>query len=147
MITIEEIKKAMSEMIEPLLKQKVVKIEKAADEAERKALFVVLEPEVVDEHGDIYSAKEVEKAMLNFNKHSMKANLFHMVETQDAEIQQSYTAPSDMYIGEKLVQKGTWLQSWYFPETEIGEKLWQGVVSGEFNGVSINAMAATEELQ
>lgn len=146
MLTIEEIKKAMSEMIEPLLKQKVVKIEKAANEAERKALFVVLEPEVVDEHGDIYSAQEVEKAMLNFNKHSMKANLFHMVETQDAEIQQSYTAPSDMYIGEKLVQKGTWLQSWYFPETEVGEKLWQGVVSGEFNGVSINAMAETQEL-
>ena len=146
MLTIEEVKKAVSELIEPLFKQQVVKIEKATNEVERKALFVVLEPEVVDEHGDIYSAKEVEKAMLNFNKHSMKANLFHMVETQDAEIQQSYTAPADMYVGEKLVQKGTWLQSWYFPETEIGEKLWQGVVSGEFNGVSINAMAAKEEL-
>ena len=146
MLTIEEIKKAVSELIEPLFKQQTVKVEKATNEVERKALFVVLEPEVVDEHGDIYSAKEVEKAMLNFNKHSMKANLFHMVETQDAEIQQSYTAPADMYVGEKLVQKGTWLQSWYFPETEIGEKLWQGVVSGEFNGVSINAMAATEEL-
>ena len=146
MLTIEEIKKAVSELIEPLFKQQIVKVEKATNEAERKALFVVLEPEVVDEHGDIYSAKEVEKAMLNFNKHSMKANLFHMVETQDAEIQQSYTAPADMYVGEKLVQKGAWLQSWYFPKTEIGEKLWQGVVSGEFNGVSINAMAATEEL-
>lgn len=146
MLTIEEIKKAVSELIEPLFKQQIVKVEKATNEVERKALFVVLEPEVVDEHGDIYSAKEVEKAMLNFNKHSMKANLFHMVETQDAEIQQSYTAPADMYVGEKIVQKGTWLQSWYFPETEIGEKLWQGVVSGEFNGVSINAMAATEEL-
>lgn len=147
MVTIEEIKKALSEMIEPLRKQQVVKIEKATNEVERKALFVVLEPEVVDEHGDIYSAKEVEKAMLNFNKHSMKANLFHMVETQDAEINQSYTAPVEMYIGDKLIQKGTWLQEWHFPETEIGEKLWQGVVSGEFNGVSINAMAATKELQ
>ena len=45
MITIEEIKKAMSEMIEPLLKQKVVKIEKATNEMERKALFVVLAPD------------------------------------------------------------------------------------------------------
>ena len=143
---IEDIKKALAEVLAPLFRKEVARIEKATNEVERKALFVVLEPEVVDEHGDIYSAKEVEKAMLNFNKHSMKANLFHMVETQDAEIQQSYTAPADMYVGEKLVQKGTWLQSWYFPETEIGEKLWQGVVSGEFNGVSINAMAATEEL-
>lgn len=146
MITIEEIKKAVAEMLEPLLKQKVVKIEKAANEMERKALFVVLAPDEVDAHGDTYSAKEIEKGMRNFNQHCMKANLFHMVETQEAEIIQSYTTPVDMYIGDKFISKGTWVQEFYFPETETGELLWQAALSGEINSVSIGCFADVEEI-
>ena len=146
MITIEEIKKAMSEMIEPLLKQKVVKIEKATNEMERKALFVVLAPDEVDAHGDTYSAKEIEKGMRSFNQHCMKANLFHMVETQEAEIIQSYTTPVDMYIGDKFISKGTWVQEFYFPETETGELLWQAALAGEINSVSIGCFADVEEI-
>ena len=147
MITIEEIKKAMSEMIEPLLKQKVVKIEKAANEAERKALFVVMAPDVPDAHGAVTSAKEIEKAMRNFNQHCMKANLFHMVETQEAEIIQSYSTPVDMYIGEEFITKGTWLQEFYFPETKTGELLWQEVLNENITGVSISGMGIVEDIE
>lgn len=146
MITIEEIKKAFSEAIENFGKKPVVKIEKATNEMERKALFVVLSPDEVDEHNDTYSKEEVEKAMRNFNQHCMKANLFHMVETKEAEIIQSYTTPVDMYIGEKLITKGTWVQEWAFPETEVGETLWQAVLNEEITGISIGALATTEDI-
>ena len=146
MLTIEEIKKAVSEMLEPLLKKEVARIEKATNEMERKALFVVLSPDEVDAHGDTYSAKEIEKGMQSFNRHCMKANLFHMVETQEAEIVQSYTTPVDMYIGEKFIKKGTWLQEFYFPETEVGEQLWQAVLNEEITGVSVGCTASVEEI-
>ena len=147
MVTVEELKKALSDVLEPLFKKEVVKIDKAANEMERKALFVVLAPDEVDAHGDTYSAKEIEKGMQNFNRHCMKANLFHMVETQEAEIIQSYTTPVDMYIGDKLVTKGSWVQEFYFPETEVGEMLWKAVLSGEINSVSIGCFADVEEIE
>ena len=143
---IEDIKKALAEVLAPLFKKEVARIEKSTNEVERKALFVVLAPDEVDAHGDTYSAKEIEKGMQSFNRHCMKANLFHMVETQEAEIVQSYTTPVDMYIGDKFITKGTWIQEWYFPETEVGEKLWKSVVTGEVNSVSIGCTANVEEL-
>lgn len=147
MVTVEELKKALSDVLEPLFKKEVVKIDKAANEMERKALFVVLAPDEVDAHGDTYSAKEIEKGMQNFNRHCMKANLFHMVETQEAEIIQSYTTPVDMYIGDKFIKKGTWLQEWTFPETEVGEKIWKEVLAGNINSVSIGCFAEVEEIK
>ena len=147
MVTVEELKKALSDVLEPLFKKEVVKIDKATNEMERKALFVVLAPDEVDAHGDTYSVKEIEKAMQSFNKHCMKANLFHLVETQEAEIIQSYTTPVDMYIGDKLVTKGSWVQEFYFPETEVGEMLWKAVLSGEINSVSIGCFADVEEIE
>ena len=147
MIDIEDIKKALADVLEPLFKKEIARIEKATNEVERKALFVVLAPDEVDAHGDTYSAKEIEKGMQSFNKHCMKANLFHMVETQEAEIVQSYTTPVDMYIGDKFITKGTWLTEWYFPETEFGEKLWQAALSGEINSVSIGCTANVEGLE
>lgn len=144
---IEDIKKALSEVLAPLFKKEIARIEKSTNEVERKALFVVLAPDEVDAHGDTYSAKEIEKGMQNFNRHCMKANLFHMVETQEAEIVQSYTTPVDMYIGERLIKKGTWLQEFYFPETEVGEQLWQSVLNEEITGVSVGCTAMTEDIE
>lgn len=147
MVTIEDIKKAVNEALSPLFNKPAVRIDKATNEMERKALFVVLAPDEVDTHGDTYSTKEIEKAMQSFNKHCMKANLFHLVETQDAEIVQSYTTPVDMYIGDKLVTKGSWVQELYFPETGVGEMLWKAVLSGEINSVSIGCFADVEEIE
>lgn len=124
-----------------------VEVTKALDEEERMALFVVLEPDVVDLHGDTYTATEVEKACNNFNLYCNKANIFHKVETEEAKIIQSYIAPSSFTLDSgREILKGTWLQWWYFPPTETGETIWKGVKSGEINGVSIGARATTEEL-
>lgn len=125
-----------------------VEVTKALDEEDRKALFVVLEPNVVDLHGDTYTAVEVEKACDNYNEHCRVANIFHQIETKEATVVQSFISPADFTTDTGVeIKKGTWLQWWHFPETEVGEALWQGVKSGEINGVSIGAMATAEELE
>lgn len=144
---IEIIKKAITEALAPLFKKEVARIEKATNEMERKALFVAMVPDEPDAHGAVTSAKEIEKAMHNFNTHCMKANLFHAIETQEAEIVQSYTTPVDMYIGDEFITKGTWLTEWYFPETETGEMLWQEILKGNINGISIGARGIVEDIE
>lgn len=124
------------------------RITKSLNNEQRMALFVVLEPDVVDLHGDTYSAKEVEKACHNFNKYSRTANLFHGATTEDADIVESYItlAPSVLEDG-RTIQKGTWVQWWHFPEgNEQSSLLWKAVKSGDINGVSIGAKASVEEI-
>lgn len=125
-----------------------VEVIKALDTEERMALFVVLEPDVVDLHGDTYSAVEVEKACNNFNTYCNKANIFHAVETESAKIVQSYIAPSNFTLDDgREITKGSWLQWYHFPEgNETSDLLWEGVKSGEINGVSIGAKATVETL-
>lgn len=121
-------------------------------EEERRALFVVLEPQegdmTTDLHGDTYTAAVVEKACNNFNKHCMKANLFHMVDTESAIIEQSFTTLSDFTTEEYgLVKKGTWLMWFQFPEgNEESEDIWKAVKAGEINGVSVGARAHWQEV-
>lgn len=128
----------------------VEQITKSVNEEQRLALFVVLEPqdgeETTDLHGDTYTVEEVEKACHNFNQHCMKANLFHKVETEEAKIVESYVAPVDFVLDDKVIKKGTWLQSWYFPETEVGELLWKSVKDGTIDGVSVGCRATVEEI-
>lgn len=126
----------------------VVEVTKSLDDEKRMALFVVLEPDTVDLHGDTYTEVEVEKACNNFNTHCQVANLFHQIETQNADIVQSFIAPSTFTLDNGVVvQKGTWLQWWHFPEgSEQADAMWEGVKSGDINGVSIGALATVEDL-
>ena len=126
----------------------VVEVTKAIEVEQRRALFVVLEPDTVDLHGDIYSADEVEKACINFNTHCNKANLFHQVQIETAKIEQSFISPSDVLLDDgRMIKKGTWLQWFYFPEgNSDSDKLWKQVKSGDICGVSIGCRASVEEL-
>lgn len=126
-----------------------VEVTKSLDDEARMALFVVLEPDVVDLHGDTYTAEEVEKACNNFNEHCNKANLFHRVETEKAVISQSFITPASFTTDDgREIKKGTWLQWWHFPEgDETSNQIWQLVKSGDINGVSIGAVATVEEIE
>lgn len=126
----------------------VVEVNKSVDIEQRRALFVVLEPDVVDAHGDTYSAEEVEKACINFNTHCNKANLFHRVQTEDVKIEQSFINPSTFTLDDgREIKKGTWMQWMHFPEDNANsELLWKMVKEGEIQGVSIGATAKVEEL-
>lgn len=126
-----------------------VEINKALDIEQRRALFVVLEPDVVDDHGDTYSAEEVEKACTSFNTHCNQANLFHRIQIEDAKIEQSFISPSSFTLDSGIeIKKGTWLQWWHFPEDNPNsEVLWGMVKSGEVQGVSVGCKAFAEELE
>lgn len=125
-----------------------VEVTKAVDEEQRMAMFVILEPETYDLHNDIYSEEEVWKACNNFNQHSMKANLFHRIETEDMKFVQSFITPSEFTTDDgRAIKKGAWVAWTYFPESETGELLWKGVKSGEFNGLSIQCRALVEEVE
>lgn len=129
---------------------------KSLDEMERRALFVVLEPQndvqdVSDLHGDYYDAETVQKACRSFNKHSMKAGLYHefTVDNELAEIEESFITLHDFETEDgRLIKKGTWLQWWHFPEPldKEDDLIWPDVLSGEFTGVSVECAGRGYEL-
>lgn len=118
-------------------------ITKALDEELKQATFIVMVPDETDLHGDVTNEAEVRKACHNFNKYSMKANLFHLVETDTFEFCESYCAPSDFVLGDKFVKKGTWLAT--IQANDDG--LWELIKSGEINGLSIGALAVVENIK
>ena len=128
-----------------------VAVLKAVNDEKRLATFVVLEPQddsglTSDLHGDYYSAETVEKACRSFNEQSKRANLFHAVETNGFTFVESYITPADMVINETFIKKGTWLATIHVSEEPEYEFIWQGIKSGEYNGLSIQAMGTVQYL-
>lgn len=119
-----------------------VQVAKATNEELKQATFLVLAPEEIDEHGDIYSAEEVRKACHNFNQSSMTANLLHLVETTSFDFVESFIAPVDMVLGERLIKSGSWLVVTQIYDDEI----WDEVKKGNLTGVSVGCIAQSEYL-
>jgi hypothetical protein len=126
-------------------KQEVhAEVVKALDEEQRMALFVVLAPDELDLHGDIYSAEEVELACKSYNVHCRKANLMHRVETEDFMIVQSFINPVSFKMqDDSVIRKGTWLAWVEFSKDE----LWNEVKAGDWQGLSIGCRANVEDLE
>lgn len=122
---------------------KQTKVAKATNEELKQATYIVLVPDEVDLHGDIINEDEVRKACHNFNKFSMQANLFHLVETETFEFVESYIAPTDFTLGDKEVKKGTWLAT----VQALDDDLWSLMKNGEICGLSIGALAHVETLE
>lgn len=125
------------------MQKQTTQVAKAVNDELKQVTFVVMVPDEVDLHGDITTEAEVRKACFNFNKHCGTANLFHLTETDTFEFAESYVAPTDFLLGEREVKKGTWLATLQIHDDE----LWEGVKSGDFNGLSIGAMASVETLK
>lgn len=114
---------------------------KAANDEEQVATYVAYEPNVPDLHGEWMSEDTVRKACYSFNQHCMKANLFHRVMTDKIDVLESYIIPIDVYIGERLVRKGTWLMTLKYKDSG----LWEMQKSGEIQGISIGARGRKKE--
>lgn len=123
-----------------------VPVFKQAQEELKQATFLVLSPDEVDLHGDIYDAVEVRKACHNFNIHCRKANLLHLFETDSFSIVESYISPVDMQMGETIIKAGSWLAVIQVSESEEGSELWEGIKSGDFNGLSVQCTANVEDV-
>lgn len=154
MITLDKLVAVLTKAFgEPESAAPEVEVTKSLDKEKRMALFVVLEPQVgettTDLHGDTYTEEEVEKACINFNTHCNTANLFHQVETQNADIVQSFITPAAFTTDDgREIKKGSWLQWWHFPEgNEISDALWEGVQTGDITGVSIGGRANVEDVE
>ncbi len=121
-----------------------VEVTKSLDNEQRKATFVVLAPEEVDGHGDIYSYEAVEKACDNYNTTCNKCNLEHllMVDENVSEVVESYISPVDFQLDDQFIKKGTWLQTWKFNS----EELWNQVKDGHWTGLSVQCSGLTEDL-
>lgn len=105
---------------------------------ERFVLGIVLEPEVVDAQGDIYSAEEIRAAAHRFMEDFGGLGLMHRLRVNgQVKVLESYLAPTDFTIGELAVRKGTWLLA----VRVLSDELWERVKTGDLTGFSIGGSA------
>lgn len=117
-------------------------ITKSVNEELMQVTYVAMKPGV-DLHGDETSIEEVRLAKESFNKSAMRANMFHVGMTDSFSIIESYLAPAEMQLNTHPVMKGEWLVTLQINDQE----LWRMIKEDEITGVSIGAMAMTEDLE
>jgi hypothetical protein len=107
-----------------------------------KQLFtaVVLRPEVVDAHGDIYAHDVVENAAMDYMLKSQAGNVQHMFNTDEMAVVESYIAKSDALDGGIL--EGDWVMTMFVKDAG----LWDMCKAGEFTGFSVGCMGTVVEL-
>ena len=118
----------------------VVNIAKAVEE-QQTVTGVVLQPEVVDGHGDIMSADVIRdtafKFLAGFNK-TTKLGVQHSVfKKGQLELVESFIAPMDMVLGSKTVKGGSWVMT----VRVLDKKIWAKVKAGQITGFSIGGIA------
>ncbi|HLV65648.1 MAG TPA: XkdF-like putative serine protease domain-containing protein [Polyangiaceae bacterium] len=125
--------------VDALVFDKTTRLVKGADPSdERYVLGIVLEPEVVDAQGDIYSADEIRAAAHRFMEEFGGLGLMHRLRVNDqVKVLESYLAPTDFTVGDITVRKGTWLLA----VRVLSDELWERVKNGDLTGFSIGGSA------
>lgn len=118
---------------------------KSIDTDQRLFTAVVLRPETVDAHGDIYSHDVVKSACHDYVAYCMNTNLQHMfdLEKSDMKIVESYIAPADITFEDGDVLKGDWVMTAKIENDD----LWKACKAGDFTGFSVGCSGTTEELE
>jgi DNA adenine methylase len=121
---------------------KNIQLIKGADPTdERYVLGIVLEPEVVDAQGDIYSAEEVRVAAHRFMEEFGGLGLMHRMRVNgQVKVLESYLAPVEFAVGETTVRQGTWLLAVRI----LSDELWADVKDGTLGGFSVGGTARRE---
>lgn len=119
-----------------------ISICKSVDQELMQGTFLALSPDEPDLHGDVYDADEVRKACHDYNIHCGICNLYHLIDTEEISIVESYIAPVEMILGETIIKAGSWITVLQFHNEDI----WQEVKKGNFTGVSISCRAQVEHL-
>lgn len=105
---------------------------------ERYVLGIVLEPEVVDAQGDIYSPEEIRQAAHRFMEEFGGLGLMHRFRVNgQVKVLESYLAPADIAFDDVRVRKGTWLLAVRI----LSDELWSQVKEGNLTGFSIGGSA------
>lgn len=109
-----------------------------------KQLFycVVLEPETEDLEGDVISSEEIEKTAHGYAVESRVVGYAHKKDSSgkivlaDADVVETFIAPVDFTIGAESIKKGSWVLGVKVNDSD----LWQTIVKGDFDGVSIGGL-------
>lgn len=122
-----------------------VDLAKSIDEDERLFTAVVLRPEVVDAHGDIYSVDAVKEACHDYTAYCMNQNLQHLldVEKQDVVVVESYIQKSNGTLGDGEVFEHDWVMTVKVENDDI----WKACKDGSFTGFSVGCSSWAEELE
>jgi hypothetical protein len=123
-----------------------IEILKASDE-EQTVSGVVLQPEVVDAHGDIMSADVIKQAaygfLQNFNR-TTKLGVQHSTFPKGKlALVESYIAPNGIVLGAKTVRQGSWIMTVKVLDADI----WKKVKDGKIGGFSIGGRAKVVKLE
>jgi hypothetical protein len=128
--------KAIKALIERRVARKNLDVEIAkADEEKRVVYGIVLEPETVDLQGDRLSVDTIETAAHDFLVQSRAVGDMHSG-LADAEVVESYLAPSDGEMGGQSYSAGTWIMA----VKVRSDDLWEMVKSGDYSGFSIGGI-------
>jgi len=116
-----------------------------ANAEEQTVTGVVLQPEVTDAQGDIYSADVIRKAahkfLSNYNK-ATKLGLQHKNFKKQFDLVECYTAPQSLIINGKTIKEGSWIMT----VKVLSAAIWKKVKKGEITGFSIGGKAKVRKL-
>lgn len=117
--------------VEPALSVSLIK---AVDEDERFVLGIALVPEQEDLQGEVYSAAVIRKAAHEYMRTWRRVKIQHDRPADHlAYIAESYIAPIDLQLGERLVKAGSWVVGMKI----LGDQLWSDFKAGLFTGFSV----------
>ncbi len=119
-----------------------------AIEEEQTVSGIVLKPETTDAQGDIYSPEVIRKAAFDFlSNYNKSTKLGH--QHKDFKnwggrfaLVESYLAPSDFVLGDKIVKQGSWVMT----VKVLDSKIWKMVKDGKITGFSIGGKAKVQKL-
>lgn len=111
---------------------------------ERYVFGVVLVPDEPDAQGDVYDAKEVEKAAHSFLEHfGSRMKLMHQgAPVQGVVVVESYLSKAEEVHGGETFPVGTWFLATRVQDDDV----WAAVKSGAFTGFSMGGTALREAL-
>lgn len=142
-MTLGEVEQVSKSMWVPIIK---------ADE-ERRVTGIVLQPEMVDAQGDIYSEEVIRDAAHAFTMQynaATKLGLQHSVKPGSPVSQfpkgihmvESYVTPCEMVINGQTVKKGSWVMTTFIEDDEV----WKKLKEGGYKGYSIGGLAKIQRL-
>lgn len=117
-----------------------------ANEEQQTVTGIVLQPEVTDAQGDIYSAEIVRESayafLANFNKQT-KLGLQHSTFPKNKlALVESYIAPISFALNTYVIKEGSWVMT----VKVLDNKLWLMVKAGKIKGFSIGGKAKVKDL-
>lgn len=127
--------------------EQLTTILKAVDVEKRLCTEIVYKPIIKDVHGEWMSAETIVAGEESFRKNLeagiVKANLFHITNTEKFTISKSWVATEDlMFEGrDEVVEKGTWLAETHYED----DSLWEMKKSGELGGLSLGGFGSTDD--